>query len=171
MRYLFVLLACAAAPAAAEVKSVSPAGFEIANTAVVNATPEQVYAMLGQPAKWWNKAHSYSGSSDNLSLTLRAGGCFCEAIPADHGSVEHGRVINAQPGKALRIAGAFGPLQAEGVSAVLTWALKPVAGGTEVTQTYVVGGYIRVGADKIAPPVDQVLGEQLKRLQAVFAAR
>jgi hypothetical protein len=44
--------------------------------------------------------------------------------------------------------------------------LKAVAGGTEVTQTYVVGGYIRGGAKNFAAPVDQVLGEQLNGLKA-----
>ena len=83
--------------------------------------------------------------------------------------IEHGRVVYAQPGKALRLHAALGPLQQEGVSGALTWALKPAAGGTEVTQTYVVGGFVRAGADKLAPIVDRVMAEQLKGLQTVFA--
>lgn len=166
-----VLIGCAAlaAPAAGEVQSASPTGFELVNVAIVNAPPAQVYAMLGEPARWWNKAHTYSGDAANLRQELKAGGCFCETIPADGSTIEHGRVVFAQPGKTLRLHAALGPLQQEGVSAALTWSLKPVTGGTEVTQTYVVGGFVRTGADKLAPIVDRVMAEQLKGLQAVFA--
>ena len=80
-------------------------------------------------------------------------------------------MVFAQPGKTLRLQGALGPLQQEGVAGALTWALKPVAGGTEVTQTYVVGGHVKGGADKFAPVVDRVMAEQLRGLQAAFAAR
>lgn len=166
MRYCLALLGFVCAPVQAEVKSASVAGFELSNRAILAATPDQVYAMLGQPARWWNKSHTYSGDSANLSQELKAGGCFCERIPADGGTIEHGRVVYAQPGKALRLHAALGPLQQEGVSAALTWSLKPVAGGTEVTQSYVVGGFVRGGADKFAAAVDGVLGEQLKGLQA-----
>ncbi len=104
-------------------------------------------------------------------MVLRAGGCFCETIPADGGTVEHARVVYAQPGKQLRVQGSLGPLQAEGVSGTLTWTLKAVPGGTEVTQNYVVGGYIRGGAKSFAAPVDQVLGEQLNGLKASLEKR
>lgn len=153
-------------PAHAEVKSATDAGFEVSRTATINATPAQVYRALGLPSRWWSKAHTYSGDARNLSLVLRAGGCFCEKIPAGGGTVEHARVVYAQSGKLLRVQGGFGPLQAEGVSGTLTWALKAVPDGTEVTQNYVVGGYIRSGARGFAAPVDQVLGEQLSVLKA-----
>jgi uncharacterized protein YndB with AHSA1/START domain len=153
-------------PAYAEVKSATDAGFEVSRTLTINATPTQVYRALGQPSRWWSKAHTYSGDARNLSLVLRAGGCFCEKIPADGGTVEHARVVYAQPGKLLRLQGGLGPLQSEGVTGTLTWALKAVPGGTEVTQNYVVGGYIRSGARGFAAPVDQVLGEQLGGLKA-----
>lgn len=170
MRIILAGLAIWSAPAFAEVKAASPAGFELVNVAVVNAPPDRVYAMLGTPARWWNKAHTYSGDSANLSQELKAGGCFCEAIPADRSTIEHGRVVYAQPGKALRLHAALGPLQQEGVSGALTWSLKPASGGTEVTQTYVVGGYVRAGADKLAPVVDRVMAEQLAGLRAVFSS-
>jgi uncharacterized protein YndB with AHSA1/START domain len=164
MRHFVLAVALLAAPAAAEVKSGTPGGFEIVNVAVAPVPPDQAYRMLGQAARWWNKAHTYSGDATNLSLELRVGGCFCEVIPSGGGAVEHGRVVLAQPGKTLRLSAALGPLQAEGVSAALTWTMKPVPGGTEITQTYVVGGYVRGGADKLAPIVDQVIGEQLRGL-------
>jgi uncharacterized protein YndB with AHSA1/START domain len=152
-------------PAHAEVKSVTDSGFEVSRTTTINTSPAQVYRALGQPARWWSKAHTYSGDARNLSMVLRAGGCFCEKIP-DGGTVEHARVVYAQAGKQLRVQGSLGPLQAEGVTGTLTWALKAVPGGTEVTQNYVVGGYIRSGARGFAAPVDQVLGEQLSGLKA-----
>ena len=171
MRVIPLFAIAVATPLQAEVKSASAVGFETNNVAMIAAPPEHVYAMLGEPARWWNKNHTYSGDATNLSQQLRAGGCFCETIPADGATIEHGRVVYAQPGKSLRIHGALGPLQQEGAMGALTWALKPVAGGTEVTQTYVVGGFVRAGADKLAPIVDRVMAEQLKGLQAVFAAR
>jgi hypothetical protein len=70
-------------------------------------------------------------------------------------------VIYARPGQQLRIAGALGPLQGEAVVGTLTWSLKAAGGGTEITQRYVVGGYVAGGADKYAGPVDQVLAQQL----------
>ena len=153
-------------PAHAEVKSATDVGFEVSRTLTINASPAQVYRALGVPSRWWSKAHTYSGDARNLSMVLRAGGCFCEKIPAGGGTVEHARVVYARPDKLLRVKGSLGPLQAEGVTGTLTWALRAVSGGTEVTQNYVVGGYIRSGARGFAAPVDQVLGEQLSGLKA-----
>lgn len=172
MRQLMLVVALvAAAPAMAEVKSANANGFESVHVALVAAPPARVFEALGRPALWWNKNHTYSGDAANLSLQPVAGACFCEKVPADGSTIEHGRVVYAQPRKALRLHAALGPLQGEGVGAALTWTLKPVAGGTEVTQTYVVGGYVRGGADKLAAPVDQVMGEQLAGLKAHFDKR
>ena len=155
--------------AAAEVKSSTPAGFHVESKATVPATPAEVYARLGRVGDWWNDAHTYSGKSANLSLDLKAGGCFCEAIPEGGGTIEHGRVIYAMPGSTLRVQGALGPLQQEAANGTLTWTLKAVPGGTDVTQTYVVGGYVRGGADKLSAVVDQVMAEQLAGLAKSFA--
>jgi uncharacterized protein YndB with AHSA1/START domain len=152
-------------PTYAEVKSATDAGFEVSRTMTINATPAQLYRALGQPSRWWSKAHTYSGDARNLSMALTAGGCFCERIPHDGGTVLHARIVFTQPGKQLRLQGSLGPLQSEGVTGTLTWSLKPVSGGTEVTQNYIVGGYIRGGAKNFAAPVDQVLGEQLSGLK------
>ena len=85
----------AAAPAAAEVVSVTPQGFEVSRTVAIAASPDAVYAALGRIGSWWNPAHSYSGDPRNMTLDPRAGGCFCETNLANGGSVEHGRVILA----------------------------------------------------------------------------
>lgn len=165
MKFILALaLAAAATPGAAAVKSATPAGFEIESRATVRATPAETYAALGRIGRWWNSDHTYSGDAANLTLDLKAGGCMCETIPADSGSIEHMRVVYARPGAALRLQGGLGPLQGEAVSGSLTWTLTPVAGGTEIVQTYIVGGNVRGGADKLAPLVDKVLAEQFSGL-------
>jgi len=156
----------AASPAAAAVKSATVAGFELETKVLVRATPEEAYAMLGRVGEWWNPDHSYSGNAANLTLRPQAGGCFCERMPGGRGSIEHMRVVQARPGKLLRLQGGLGPLQGEAVAGSLTWSLAAVEGGTEITQSYIVGGYIRGGAEWLAPLVDAVLVEQLKRFQA-----
>ena len=160
---IFAALAAAGSSAEAEVKSSSPAGFEVESRQIVQAAPERVFAALGEIGGWWSGQHSYSGSAANMSLGLKAGDCFCERL-ANGGSVEHMRVVFAQPGRLLRLQGGLGPLQQEAALGTLTFTLKPVAGGTEIVQSYVVGGYIRSGAEKLAPMVDKVLAEQLAGL-------
>ena len=159
----------ATAPAGAEVKSAEAGGFEVEAKAVVAATPAEAYDMLGRIGEWWNKEHTYSGDSANLRLKLKVGGCFCERIPDGGGEIEHMRVIYARPGVTLRLQGGLGPLQELGVAGVLTWSLKPVPGGTEVVQIYRVGGYVKGGADKLAPIVDMVMAEQLEGLKRRLA--
>jgi hypothetical protein len=98
-------------------------------------------------------------------MELRAGGCFCERLK-DGGSVQHLQVVYAAPGQGLRLRGALGPLQTEGVDGTLSWTLKPGEGGTIITSSYVLGGYIRSGMEQWAPRVDRVLDEQLQRLKS-----
>ena len=159
-----VLVLGFAGQAAAEVKSVAANGFEVATTATIAAPSERVYAALGEIGRWWSSDHTFSRDAANLRMELRAGGCFCEQ-PKDGGSVQHLQVIYAALGIGLRLRGALGPLQMEGVDGTLSWALKPAEGGTNVTQSYVVGGYIRAGMEQWAPRVDRVLDEQLQRLK------
>lgn len=163
----FIVL-LSATPALAEVKSATPAGFEVESRATVPAPPAEAYAALGRVGQWWASGHSWSGNATNMTMELRAGGCFCEALPAEGGSVEHGRVVFAQPGRMLRISGTLGPLQSEAATGTLTWTFNPASGGgTEIVMSYVVGGYIRaMTPQQIAPLVDRVLAEQLEGLRA-----
>lgn len=163
MRALLGLLVVAS-PASAEVKSVSDIGFVVEKTVMVTASTTQVFAVLTKPSLWWSSAHSWSGDAKNLSLDPRAGGCFCESLRKVRGEVEHARVVHIVPDKMLRLSGALGPLQGEAVTGTLTWTLKPNGAQTEITQSYVVGGYLRPGAKTLAAPVDAVLSEQLTRL-------
>ena len=89
------------------------------------------------------------------------------------GSVEHMRVIFSQPGKVLRMQGALGPLQSEAVLGTLTVAIEPLksGGGSKISFSYVVGGYMRYKTSEIAPAVDKVLGEQFKSLISPFAPK
>ena len=155
----------AVGPASAGVKSVTPNGFEVASAAAIAAPADRVYAALGEVGQWWSSSHTFSRDAANLSLELRAGGCFCERLK-DGGSVQHLQVVYAAPGAGLRLRGALGPLQVEGVDGTLSWTLKPGEGGTNVTLSYVVGGYIRGGMEQWAPRVDRVLDEQLQQLKS-----
>ena len=158
---LIVVLAVGG-PVAAEVKSLAPNGFEVVSMATISAPADGVYSALGEVGRWWSPAHTFSRDAANLSIELRAGGCFCERLK-DGGSVQHLQVVYAAPGEGLRLRGALGPLQTEGVDGTLSWMLKPAEGGTSATQSYVVGGYIRSGMEQWAPRVDRVLDEQLQR--------
>jgi uncharacterized protein YndB with AHSA1/START domain len=170
MRALLILAVMAlAAPAHAKVLSTSDSGFRIENRATIPATKAQAWTALGEIGRWWNSSHTYSGDANNMTIALKAGGCWCEAIPG--GGVEHGRVVMVLPEKGtLRIDSATGPLQDEGVAGALTWQIKEIDGGVEVVQTYNVGG-ARPEIVKIAPMVDKVMGEQLERLKTYIAGR
>lgn len=167
MKRFTIALALVASPAAAEVTASSDGGFAIRNAASVKANPQRTFAILTNPALWWNSQHTYSGDAKNISLSVTAGGCFCETVPADGSKIEHARVVLARPASLLRLHGALGPLQAEGVTGSLSWDVKAIdGGGSEIVQTYVVGGFARGGAGKLAPIVDTVMREQLTRLKA-----
>jgi uncharacterized protein YndB with AHSA1/START domain len=154
--------------ARAEVSDRGPNGFTVSHTRDVAAQPDAVWKALGTVEKWWDREHTYSGDSKNLSLRPRAGGCFCETLK-DGGSIEHARVIYAQPSTTLRLSGGLGPLQPLGVAATLTFELRPEGKLTRVRMTYAVGGHFAGdSAAKLADPVDKVLGGQIDRLKALF---
>jgi uncharacterized protein YndB with AHSA1/START domain len=150
--------------AAADVLNVAANGFEVRENARTTASPEQVYAALLQPAHWWNSDHTFSRSAANLLLDARAGGCWCETLP-NGGSVEHLRVVYVAPGKTLRLRGALGPFQGLAVDGAMTWSIQSVPGGTDISLSYVVGGYVKDGFDELSKASDRVLAEQLLRLK------
>ena len=127
-----LLAALPAQGAQADVVTASSTGFVLEQTGETTADPADVYALLGQPSRWWSVAHSYSGNAANLSLALAPGGCFCETLPG--GGVEHGRVLMAWPGRMLRLSAALGPLQAMPVQGVLTFELKRPAAARKGTR-------------------------------------
>lgn len=175
------LFAVCSSPVFAEVKTVTDAGFNIVHIAEVAADPDVIWKRLIAPKEYWSKAHSWSGSSEGFYIDPQANGCFCELFQekgADGktkttGSVEHMRVIFAQPGKVLRMQGALGPLQSEAVLGTLTIAIEPLKGGmgSKLSFSYVVGGYMRYKTSEIAPAVDKVLGEQFKSLISPYVTK
>ena len=121
--------------------------------------------MRGNVGTWWSGDHTYSGKAENLSLALQPGGCWCEKLP-NGGGVEHMRVAYVEPGKHVLLTGALGPLLYLATTGVLDVQFKPSAKGTQVIFDYRAAGFFNGGADKIAPGVDAVLGEQVKRFGA-----
>lgn len=156
-------------PVAAEVAAISENGFASHHEVEIAAAPQVAWEAMLHPGSWWSGEHSYSGDAANMTLEPVAGGCFCETIPASEGvaagRVEHMRVVYFDPrARTLRLVGALGPLQPEALTGVLTMKVEDAASGSRITWDYVVGGYMRSPAERIAPGVDRVIGEQLARL-------
>ena len=153
-------------PTLAEVRETRENGFVIESVVTTGATPAEVYSAIGKVGEWWEPEHTWSGSSKNLSMDLKAGGCFCETL-SDGGSIQHGRVIYTQPGVMVRLDSPLGPLQEMPVTGVLTFKLAPEGTGTTITLTYRVSGALTMEAAKLAPIVDRVMSTQLTRLKAL----
>lgn len=160
--------ACALAPLAhAEVKESSADAFFLTYEGGVAAPTAKAYADIVQIGKWWSSEHTYSGKAVNLTLKADAGGCFCERWK--DGSVEHGEVLMAMPGKVLRLRTALGPLQERALTGILTFWLKNEDSATTLTVEYRVNGANESGLDQLAPSVDAMLGEQVARLRRYIA--
>jgi len=169
MRILFVSLALlAATPASAEVLRADPHALAVRETVQLVVPPAEAMAAFVQIARWWSKDHTYSGSAANLSLEPRPGGCFCERFP-DGGGVEHLRVTYVKPGEDLIMTGALGPLLSEAVTGVMSIHAQKIAGGSRLTIDYRATGFVNADAEKFAPMVDAMLGDQAKRFRT-FAA-
>jgi hypothetical protein len=169
-------LLLAPAAAAAKIESQGPNGFAVVHEGSAPIPPDALWKLVAAPNRWWTKAHSWTGDAENFFLDPQAGGCFCERIRAtedgkivNRGSVEHMRVIYADPGKVLRLSGALGPLQSEAVTGTLTIAVAPDGAGSKFSFAYVVGGYMRYKPEEIAPAVDAVIGEQAAALAKLAA--
>jgi hypothetical protein len=159
--------ACLATPSFAEVTAKTDAGFTLTYEVPVVAPADAVLTALGRPAAWWSSAHTYSGDAANITLDLRPGGCWCEALPG--GGVRHGEVVLVWPGQRLiRVDAPFGPLQIMGANAVLTmsWADTPNAETRQLKWTFVANG---PGVGPMAEVIDGVMGEQFTRLTAHLA--
>lgn len=149
----------------AEVVSAAADGFSVRDSLEISASPQQVYdAVVNATKSWWSSAHTFSGSSKNLSMDAVAGGCFCERWNGK-AEVRHMTVVYADPGKTLRLSGGLGPLQSMGVAGSLTFEFVREESKTRLVMTYNVGGYSPDGLNKLAPIVDSVLLEQITRLK------
>jgi hypothetical protein len=154
-------------PAPAEVVRSADHGFELSYSHVVPGPPVEAMEAFGNVAQWWDKAHTYSGNAENLSLEMKPGGCFCEKLPG--GGVEHMRVAYIETGKAMILTGSLGPLLNEATTGVMDVRFNPVGSGTRILVNYKVAGFANGGAARLAPAVDKVLGGMIARF-AVYAA-
>jgi uncharacterized protein YndB with AHSA1/START domain len=169
IRAIAVAALCAATPATAEVVRQGDSHFTVEHVLDIAAPPDAVWALIGQPSRWWSGQHSWSGDAANLSMDLRPGGCFCERLPG--GGVEHARIVYIDRARLLRLSGALGPLQASGASGALTIELSPVPDGTtRMVMRYAVNGDAGVAVPTLAPMVDGVIGEQAMRLKNAVEA-
>ena len=168
-RTLIIPALIAAAPASAEVVKVEGSTFIVEHKLNVAAAPDAVWRSLGEPARWWSKAHSWSGDAANFSMQMRPGGCFCEALPGG-GGAEHARVVYVAPNKLLRLSGALGPLQQGAAIGTLSFEIAVEGQGTALLVRYVVNGYTGLDAAKLALIVDGVIGEQAAGLKRAAEA-
>ena len=157
------LLALAAAPAFAEVKSATPSGFEVGGSLVVAAPPARVWDVLTAPDDWWSRDHRWFKGS-TLTLDLSPGGCWCEQA-ADGRVSRHLETALVEPGSKLVLRGGLGPLQGQGATGGLTFGVKAEGAGSVLTWSYIVGGYTPGGLEAWAAPVDGVLSAQLASLK------
>lgn len=152
-------------PARAEVVDVQPHGFQVRTVVEVGAEPDAVWAALTRKVgRWWHPQHTWSGEARNLSIDLRAGGCFCERWKG--GQSAHMTVGQVLGRRKLQLVGGLGPLQGEGATGAMIFAIEEAPGGSKLTMTYAVSGRLSGGAEQWAPIVDQVTALQVGRLKA-----
>ena len=170
MKWLLGLAALAISAATqAEVVSSNAHGFEVRHTIQAVIPQPVAYDAFGQIAQWWNEDHTYSGDSANISLSLNPGGCFCERLPTG-GGIEHMHVAYIVPGERIVLTGSLGPLLYEATAGVMDVKFERIAGGSRVTMNYRAAGFANGGGEKMAPLVDQVLGDQMARFRKYAAA-
>ena len=153
----------------AEVTEVSTNGFTVSHTVNSPASPQQSWTTMTRHIdSWWDPEHSWSGDAKNLYITLEAGGCFCERLPADAqseaGGVEHLHIIYNNPPQELRFDGALGPLQSMNLHGRMIWTVAPAESGSSITFTYMLTGVLEGGFEGLSQGVDGVIGLQLNRL-------
>ena len=158
-------------PGLAAVTDSSPAGFTLENVETVPADARRTWdALVDDVGEWWPADHTWWGDASRLSITPRAGGCFCERQGARQ--ARHMTVVFVDPDKTLRLVGGLGPLQGMGLDGTLEFRLAPDdAGGTRITMWYRVGGYTPDDLSKIAPMVDKVMAGQLAGLASLLRER
>lgn len=154
-----------AAVASANVVDSSASGFTVKLSMDVKGSPADVYSkFVHNVSDWWNPEHTFSGSAKNLSIDDKPMGCFCEKLPQG-GGVRHLEVVYADPGKALTMIGGLGPMQSLATSGTMVITFGPSAGGTRVSMSYSVSGYLSTGMNTWAAPADGMLTDQFTRLK------
>jgi uncharacterized protein YndB with AHSA1/START domain len=153
------------AMASAEVVDAGTTGFSIKVATEVNATQATVFRLLSeQIGRWWDSAHTFSGSASNMTIEPRVGGCFCEKLK--NGAVQHMIVTHIDTPNVLTLHGGLGPLSGMGVAGAMEWTLAERGGRTQLQVVYNVGGYLKGGFTQLAPVVDGVITSQVRRLKS-----
>ena len=148
----------------ADITKANPDHYTLRHEATSSMAPDVLWQRLIKPATWWHPEHSYSGDAANLSLDARAGGLWREDWAG--GSVAHGEVLYVKDGEQLRLNAPFGPLQERAVTVVWTITITPEGEGSKVVFDEVANGTSESGLDALAPAVNFVKGEAIKRLVA-----
>lgn len=157
------LLACAnSSGAIADIIESSPDHYVLHQEATSSMAPADLWARLIEPATWWHPEHTYSGSAEHLSLDVQAGGLWKEEWPG--GSVTHGEVIFVNPGAQIRLDAPFGPLQAIGAKTIWTISIAAEGDGSKVVFDEISHGVASSKLDELAPAVDFVKTEAIRRL-------
>jgi hypothetical protein len=163
-------LALASPAARAEVKDMAANGFTIENSQWVPAPPEAAWqAFVHEVGQWWPADHTWWGDASRLSISEKAGGCFCEIDGTRQ--AWHMSVSFVEPGKLMRMTGGLGPLQGMGISGALEWRFAAENDGTRITLWYRAGGYTPDDLSKFAPVVDRVQALQLGGLAEYLRTR
>jgi hypothetical protein len=153
--------------AEAKVLAKSATGFVVEHKVELKTDAKSAYDAFLKIGSWWSSSHSFSGDAKNLSIEIKPGGCWCEALP-DGGFVKHMEVVHAAPGSMLVFSGGLGPLQFMGVAGSMTVSFKAGKGASTVTLRYDVGGRDDKNFEGISNGVDGVIAEQFARY-ATFA--
>jgi len=148
----------------AAVVEANAGGFAVEEKAHIAVSPAKLYAALIHPESWWNSEHTFSQDAKNLSLDAKAGGCLCEALPGG-GSVAHLTVAAVMPNNTLRLRGAMGPFQGQGVDGALTFMLKASGDGTDLVLENNVGGFVKGGMGKWPEAADGMLTDLVAHLK------
>jgi hypothetical protein len=147
-----------ALPAAAEVVERSADSFTLRYAVDSGIAPEKIGPSLADLPRWWDSAHTYSGSAENLSLDLTPGGCWCERL-ADGTDFDHGRTVSVTADSFVFNA-PFGPMRGRTTKAELTVAWPATTRGRTPTWTMVVEG---PGMGAMADAIDAVMGAGYRR--------
>lgn len=154
----------AAGSVAADIIEASPERYVLRQEASSALAPDALWARLIKPASWWHPDHTYSGDAGNLSLDATAGGLWREDWK--DGSVLHGQVLLVQQGSVLKLDAPFGPLMDMAVTVVWTISVSAQGSGSRVVFDEIANGTTASKLDTLAPAVDFVKTEAIRRLTA-----
>ena len=163
----FILLLLLPFSSIAKVVDSAAHGFQIEIESQVNTDKATAYQQFLNVGQWWNADHTWFGQANNLTISLKVDGCFCEL--AGDKQAEHMTVSYIDPNNEIRMVGGLGPLQMMGVTGGMSWKFDAIdASHTKITFHYQVSGYLKGGLIKLAPIVNKVQQRQISRLTSLL---